>query len=149
MTAYVTIAEADTYFATKLFADAWNNASTDNKQKALYEATRAINMLNYTGSKADADQEHEFPRDIEDSVSYNDDVKQACYEIAIALLDGVDPQKERENVNLESQAFAGVRATYNRASVQEHVNAGIVSSTAWAYLRRWLRDSKIVRIYRV
>lgn len=39
---YVTVAEADGYFAARLHADAWESASSEDKEKALLTACRHI-----------------------------------------------------------------------------------------------------------
>jgi hypothetical protein len=59
---YVTVSEAESYFSTVLGADAWEGASQKNKLKALMEATRDIDRLNFKGSKLDPNQPLEFPR---------------------------------------------------------------------------------------
>ncbi|MCR4398938.1 MAG: hypothetical protein NUV93_08250 [Firmicutes bacterium] len=59
---YVTLEEADEYFAGKLFADEWNGADAGTKEKALKEACRRINRLAFQGVKASETQVLEFPR---------------------------------------------------------------------------------------
>ncbi len=144
---YATISEADTYFAGRLNVDAWDDANTTNRNKALIEATTRIDRLNFYGAMTETDQTLQFPRD--DDTDYPDDIKYACAEIAFALLDGVDPEIEFENLNLVSQGIGNVRATYDRTSPPEHIAAGIPSIIAWRFLKPYLRDVRNFRTRRV
>lgn len=177
MTAYATVAEADAYFVTRLYADVWVNSTSQNKQKALATAARIIDRLNFQGEKhsvyetrlsllgtadtavcltddqyaalmvADAEQELQFPRG-SDTEPPND-VKIASYEIAYALLDGVDPDIEFQDQGVVSQGYSSVRTTYDRSIVQEHINAGIPSPTAWRYLKPYVSRNGGVKLRRV
>lgn len=165
--AYGSVSEADTYFATRLYSDAWEDASTEDKTKALATATRHIDRLNFAGYKhtvwavldanacADEDdiaaaevaQALQFPRGSDTEVP--EDIEIACYEIAIALLDGVDPEMEAESLGVISQGFASVRTTYDRSWAQNHIQAGIASAAAWRYLKPFLRSGLDFVIKRV
>lgn len=171
-TYYGTVDEADTYFDNRLHEEAWTDASADDRRKALIAATVIIDALNYRGQKAavydimydsdgilldvtdeelrDADwsQDLEFPRDSD--VDVPEEIEIACWEIAHALLDGVDPDLELENLGVVSQGIASVRTTYNRNHTQvEHLINGIPSAAAWRYLRPFLRDSSAIKFSRV
>lgn len=171
-TYYGTIAEANTYFDNRLHEEAWTDASTDDRRKSLIAATVIIDALNFRGQKAavydimydadgypldvtdeelrDADwsQDLEFPRDSD--VDVPEEIEIACWEIAYALLDGVDPDLELENLGVVSQGIASVRTTYNRNHTQvEHLMNGIPSAAAWRYLRPFLRDSNAIKFSRV
>jgi len=171
-TYYGTLAEANTYFSHRLHEEAWTNATTDEREKALIWATKIIDALNFKGQKAavydimydadgneldvtdeelrDADwsQDLQFPRD--EDVDVPEEIKIACWEISYNLLDGVDPDLELENLAVVSQGIASVRTTYNRNHSQiEHLNNGVPSAAAWRYLRPFLRDSGSVKFSRV
>lgn len=146
-TAYCTEAEATAYFSGRLNTDVWDDASTADRGKALVQATRIIDQLNFKGTKADDSQELQFPRYGDDTVP--DDIKCACSEIALALLDGVDPEIEAENLFMVSQGYANVRSTYDRQAQAEHSVAGVPSVVAWRYLLPYLRDSRAVDLSRV
>lgn len=92
-------------------------------------------------------QELEFPRGSDMDIP--SDIKIASYEIAFALLDGVDADIEYEDQQVVSQGYAGVRTTYDRDSVQEHTNSGVPSATAWRYLKPYLRQDNSIKIHRV
>lgn len=138
---------ADDYFALKLNSDTWSNATIQQKIQALRTATLAIDRLNYTESKTNATQSLEFPRDSETSVPA--DIVNACYEEAISLLSGADPQLDQTNLGVVSEGFSSVRTTYERTFVQESVRAGITSQLAWGFLRPYLRDPNEITLCRV
>lgn len=169
---YGTITEANTYFSYRLHSEAWSEATADDRVKALIWATQIIDALNFKGQKAavydvmydsegneldytedeviaaENSQELEFPRDWDTDIPQQ--IKNACWEIAYALLDGVDPDLELENLGVVSQGVSSVRTTYNRNHTQiEHVINGIPSAAAWRYLRPFLRDTGAVTVSRV
>ncbi len=166
MTALVTLAEADDYFESKLFASLWANTSAGDREKALLLATQHINRLNYAGLKhaawiqaeatpcdrdailaASATQEHQFPRGSDTEVP--EDIKIAVMEQAFQLVDGRDPELEFENLTTASEGISSIRRTYSRGHVQEHLLHGIVSPLAWRYLRPYLRDGQNITLRRV
>lgn len=177
MSAYATYVEGDAYFATRLYVTAWTGALDSDKTKALTQATRIIDRLNFAGEKhaasearlsltgsrdfetslsdlqlqsirdAGATQELEFPRGSDTAIP--EDVKIACYEIAYALLDGIDPDQEYVDQTVVSQGYSSVRTTYDRSAVQEQTNAGIPSPTAWRHLKPYVREGHGVKISRV
>lgn len=146
--AYITESEADTYFEGHLFSDAWDNATTANRTKAREHATRILNRLRYKGTKTDDAQDDEFPRDITNDV-VPQEIIDATAEIALALLDGINPEREIENISVTSQGYAQARSTYNRDFVQFHVSAGVPSATAWSLIRKFLANPDEVKISRV
>lgn len=167
-TAYVTIQEAEDYFAFRLHETAWSQATPAERTAALIDATRIIDNLNFKGNKAvvytllaanedatdaqiraaAATQDLEFPRGADTEVPER--IKWACYEIAYALLDGVDPQYELENMSMNDHGIGAVRASYNRNQEPlEHFMNGVPSSTAWSYLKPFLRDDRRRRLTRV
>lgn len=144
--AYTDASGGDAYFATRVGSDAWDTAETTDKDKALGHATRIINSLNYQGQKADPAQEDAFPRhgqeDVPSSIIF------ACCEIALALLDGINPELELENLSLNATNYANVKSTYNRDQLPEHTLAGVPSSTAWRHLKPWLHDNRSMNMVR-
>ena len=82
---YVTVAEADAYFADLYDRDKW--ASEANKEGALISATQQLDLLcDWYGWKSDADQVLEFPR-VPDADPVPQAVKDAQCEIAYAIID--------------------------------------------------------------
>ena len=163
---YATVEEATEYFAGRLHTEAWDDledtqavpevpadpladppivgspaiefAYNPQKQKALTHATRILERLNYAGDKTDTSQEFQFPRTPDTAIPQ--DVKDACCELALSLLDGVDPDLEFENLRLTQQSMASAKSTYNRDSAVEHIAAGVPSVAAWRLIKPYLRD---------
>ena len=174
---YSTVVDANTYFDGRLYSTVWSAASTPDKTKAMEQATRIIDRLNFAGEKhaahivrfgltgrndfeisltlaqqalvsaAGLTQATEFPRG--DDTEPQADIFLACYEIAIALLDGVNPDEEFNDLGVVSEGYSSVRTTYDRTTVPEHTNAGIPSATAWRYLKPYLRSGHGVKLSRV
>ena len=147
MSSYLTIGEAQAYFNERLHTEPWDCATPVDKDKALAMSTKTLDRLNYLGCKTDLTQELQFPRDADTVVPQ--DIKDATAEIALALLDGIDPELEFENLSMVSQGYGVVKSTYDRGIVQEHYVAGIPSVTAWRMLKPYLRDPRTIDLNRV
>jgi len=146
-TSYSTVLEADIYFSNRLNTSVWDDSTETEKTKALIMGTQIIDRLNYKGDKTVDTQTAQFPRGGDTDVP--DDIKYANDEIALALLDGVDPELEYENLFMTSQGYSNVRSTYNREIMPGHVVAGAPSVTAWRYLQPYVRDNAYFDISRV
>ena len=169
---YGTLQEANTYFDNRLHEQAWYDSPASDRPKALIKASQIIDNLNYKGEKAavveilydedwnevdvtdeelrDANlsQPLEFPRGEDTEVP--DEIMIACWEVAYALLDGVDPDLDVENLGVSSQGYASIRTTYARSqALVEHLMHGIPSATAWRYLMPFLRDADKIKLSRV
>jgi len=145
--AYATITEGNEYCKQRLNSTAWTNATTTEKTQALIMASKAIDKLNLRGEKTDEAQTLEFPR--YDDTSVPDDIKFASIEIAIALLDDIDPDIEFKNLRLISQSYASVRSSYDVNNVPEHILAGIPSIVAWRYLLPYLEENRVINTRRI
>lgn len=146
MPSYATTLEAEAYFNNKLHAEPWECATADQRRRALAEATSIIDKLNFAGAKTSSDQDNQFPRDGLTEVPVT--IRYASCEIALALLDGVDPQMEYENIALKSQAYGSLRANINSELLSPHTLAGVPSVTAWRYLIPYLRDPYEIKMER-
>ena len=60
---YVTLAEAEVYFADRLDVSAWNDASDSVKSQALVTASMMLNDYNWTGTAVSDSQTLAFPRE--------------------------------------------------------------------------------------
>ena len=144
---YGTVVNANNYFNTRLQTRPWDIASKEDRKKALHEASRIIDRLNFSGMKAQCNQYLQFPRGSDTKIPTDIDI--ACYEIALKLLDGVDPDMEVDNLSATSQGISGLRDTYNRSFVLDHLRAGVPSQKAWNYLRPYLIDPNTITLNRV
>lgn len=165
MPSYVTLSEAQEYFANRLHSGLWDTSPVSERNKALAEATVAIDTIRYAGVRASvyatiqaggdddailaaiADQVLEFPRGSDTVVPQA--IKDACCEEAFSRLDGKNPDEELEDLAVVSQGYSSVRTTYDRTFAQEHLNAGIVSPRAWRFLKPFIVEVRDVQIHRV
>lgn len=147
MSYYGTVETADAYFNTRLYTQDWDDSSDDDKLKSLYMATRIIDSLNFAGSKADSEQELEFPRGSDTEVP--DNIIKATFEIALKLLGGDTRESVLSKVGVTSNSWGTVKQTYDADKVPEWIVSGIPSPEAWALLRPFLYDPSILPIRRV
>jgi hypothetical protein len=59
---FTALTDPDEFWATRLDSDDWDDATDDQKAKALITATKMVDRQTYTGLKVDEDQAHAFPR---------------------------------------------------------------------------------------
>jgi hypothetical protein len=123
--------DADAYFGERLFIRPWENALDTEKDKALIMATSLISRLSIISFTV-------TPQDL----------KNAVCELALALLDGRNPEMEFENLSLLTSQYSSVRSTYDRSIPQEHIQAGIPSYLAWKLIRPYLDVSQGVILSR-
>ena len=144
---YIDRVEAQVYFDGRLNTEAWDDTTDDTvKDKSLIMATRIIDRLNFSGCKAVVTQELQFPRGIDTVVPL--DVQNATAEIALALLDGVNPDLEFENVFMTSQGYGGIRSSFDRSVKAAHLLAGIPSFVSWTFLKPYLLDTLNIELHR-
>lgn len=142
---YGTLTGAETYFRSKIKSTVqdWTYADDDDRLASLRDATRRIESLCFLGTPA-GNQLH-FPTEEHGTP---DDIHKACYEIALKLLSGIDPDTEADNLSVTSQGYAGGRTSFDRSFVQAHVRHGIPSAYAWSILRPYLRDPDSIKLRR-
>lgn len=146
--AYITIAEAETYFSNyRLVTDAWDDSTAAKQQIALNQGKVMIDKLNYAGNKYDESQSDQFPRGADSTVPTA--IKEANAEIAYALLDGIDVDYEYENLREASIGFASVRDSLNTGMLPQHIVNGIPSMAAWDKLIPYLRDVRAINLMRI
>lgn len=152
--AYSTVEQADLYFATRLFVSEWSAAAPNQKQTALIEATRFLDKFNYKGIKTSSTQPHEFPRTYladyaTDSVP--EPILMAQFEIALAFLKGIDPERERRGAYVSSRRYSSVGTTYDTDNVPEYILYGVPSAVAWDYFYPFIDKSVAgtVKLHRV
>ena len=143
---YIDRVEAQVYFDGRLNVEAWDASSDTEKDKSLIMSTRIIDRLNYLGQKADEAQDLQFPRGTDTTVPQ--DVQDATAEVALALLDGVDPDLEYENLFMTSQGYGGIRSSFDRRVKAPHLLARVPSFAAWTLLHPYLRDGLNIELHR-
>ncbi len=149
---YVSVAEADAFFADKFFADTspWEAATAADKERALITATRRIDALSLVGTKADPLQALEFPRAwqvweedepgvyVETGVLPN--VKRACMEEALATLAG-EEEPLRVQLQREGVTSAKIGSTSESYSGTGAMRPALLSESAAGYLRPYLKSA--------
>ncbi len=156
-TAYFTASEAARYFEGRLNTDAWDNATSGDRTKALVMASADIDKLQYRGEKVNYQGEHEFPRkftDVElDETQYDSDsiplaIKYAVCEQALALLDGWDVTQEIDALSTVSAGYGSVKSAFDRDMPPMHLRCGLCPQ-AWQFILPFLPDNRSIALYRV
>lgn len=149
---YGSVAGGDLFHAVRVHSWDWNNATPQDKTKALYTAQQLIDRFAYTGVKTDSDQVLEFPRTrtladgtvclIGGSAGIPTSIEQAAYLIADALVGGRDPQADFEALNVKVETFGPVRTEFDtRRNAKNHVANLIPSPSAWALILPFLASA--------
>lgn len=144
---YGTIEKADNYFAMMLEGQRWAFTERLKRIQAMVSATRRIERLNFKGAQAAAGQPLQFPRGTDTVVPV--EIEQACYELALVLLKGVDPDTEADNLSATVQAYGSLRSEFDRTSIPPNIRAGIPSQTAWNLLFPYLDPVRGISLRRV
>lgn len=148
---YVTIDEADEYFSGKLYTSEWDSSDTGRKEKALREACRRIERLQFKGKKASESQALAFPRLLSiknrtggiigyfTSVMDGNgnpyvplEVKHAQCEEALALL------KYGNSARIKAQEQNVVRVSIGNISEEYKTGLKLFSTEAYEMLKPWL-----------
>jgi hypothetical protein len=129
---YIDIEGADEYFSGRLHAESWGETDKNTKEKALKQATRAIDRQLLKGRKATDTQELAFPRYPDEEVP--ETVKEACCEIALALLERGNSQRRKlQQEGVQSFTLGNMSETYAPGA-----GRGLLSQEAKELLRPWL-----------
>ncbi len=132
MQSYCTIEYANEYFAGRLHAERWGETSDADKEKALRQATKEIDRQLLKGRKATDTQELAFPRHPDTEVP--EAVKEACCEIALALLERGNSQRRKlQQEGVQSFSLGNMSETYAAGA-----GKGLLSQEAKELLRPWL-----------
>ena len=159
MAFYGTVVDGDAYFAARMFSWDWENATTEDKEKALQTATDLIDQFDYLGQKyavtilgddasdeqlkaANLSQPNEFPRG--DVAAVPAEIEYATYLIAQRLLSGRDPQMDLEGLSVKFEKYGSVQSSYDRSgNTQEHLAHLIPSPQAWNLIKPFLRERNV------
>jgi hypothetical protein len=135
---YGTLTQANDYFASQLDAAYWEQNNTIRKERALRQAKRIIDRLPYFGEPVGEDA---FPRG--DQIEVPAQVREAQYEIAYALLSGLDPEAVINAGVHRIESIAG--ATVTKSGTLPHFANGVPSATAWDLLQPYMDNRNILR----
>ena len=137
--AYGSVDEANKYLSAK-YGSNWNAKEDDTKKQLLISATRLIDTYSYAGSKLEANQPLEFPRQFRDgSLSDDDLVKACCFEVADSLgtsgsTSGVDTSVLS---GIKSYKVGDVDVTFkDEATIEVSTQEDIIK----AFLGRYMTD---------
>jgi len=122
LTAYITADEANSYYATILDTDAWDDSDDGTREKALTQATLKIDSLSYYNAKVDEEQEHAFPRG--DQTETPKIVLQACAQLALNMLDDFSDTDFDDN-NIIASGYSSVRDTKDPSMLLMHEWVGL------------------------
>ena len=140
--AYVTLAEYKTYILNNFESDEY----TDNEiTRSLNRATKILDRLNWLNTANETD--HAWPRYDESDIP--DSIKEATILMAFDLLNGIDPDKEIESLNLTSAAYGSLRTSYTRDQIPAYILAGITSAKVWSYILPYLNENNQIKLQRV
>ena len=142
---YGTVLGGDVFFAKRIHNWDWTNATTEEKVRALYNASQLIDKFSFIGCKVESSQSLEFPRQLDGVAGsiHNGDIPppiiEACYLIADSLLSGRDPQSDFEALMTKVETFGPIRTEFERArGPQEHLANLIPSPDAWQRIKPFL-----------
>jgi len=129
---YIDIEGANEYFAGRLHAESWGQANDTDKEKALKQATRAIDRQLLRGRKTNSEQELAFPRHPDTEIPAA--VKEACCEEALALIESGNSQRRKlQQEGVQSFSLGNMSETYVAGA-----GKGLLSQEAKELLRPWL-----------
>lgn len=129
---YCTVEYADEYFSGRLHAESWGQADDSIKEKALKQATKAIDRQRLRGRKTNPEQELAFPRHPDTEVP--EAVKEACCEEALAMLESGNSQRRKlQQEGVQSFTLGNMSESYAAGA-----GKGLLSQEAKELLRPWL-----------
>ena len=132
---WVTLDEADTYLESVMITEPWDLSTDPLRTKAIKASQKIIEALNTVGIL----DENNEPVAL---------IKDATIEIALKLLDGVDPETELYNYTIKEMEFDRLKQTNKSGETPLHVIAGVPSVIAFNILRRFMPDLTTVRLSR-
>lgn len=147
---YATVSEADTYFDERLQAANWSGDS-DDKKRALIQATRRIDTKRFEGQKTTTGQALQWPRILaydDDDVEYDSTavpaiVKYAMYEEALRILnDNAGSTDTFAPTGLEG--FKRAKVGPIEVEIDKGFHAGELTDAARRWLRPVLRSAGIM-----
>lgn len=134
---YGSLAGSINYWSNRLEGQLWGVSTQTKLMQALVTATGTLNNLRYAGSMTLSTQALEFPRNGSTVVPIA--IQEACYELAMALLKGVDAETEYAGTFATLRQFGQIETRYDYGTrLPEYIVAGVPSFRAWQLLRPFL-----------
>jgi hypothetical protein len=144
---YVTLQEAETYFAERLHASAWSGGSEADKEKALLTACRHLERHRYWDGGGpvftDPRQRLTFPRkrDTDEAGNYviPQPVKDAqCEEALVLLASGAEAERRRalQAAGVTSFSVDGLSESYAPGSAGQVLESAEARSLLAPYIRK-------------
>ena len=135
---YCTIEYADEYFKNRLHAESWGQADESTKEKALRQATKAIDRQLLRGRKTETGQALAFPRYPDTEIP--EVVKEACCEEALAMLERGNSQRRKlQQEGVQSFSLGNMSETFAAGA-----SKGLLSQDAKELLKPWLLGSVFI-----
>jgi hypothetical protein len=113
---FVTLEDAETYFAGRLNSDKWVSASDGDREKALIMATLQINSFDFISEKQDELQALNFPREVCGIYQIPAGIKHGTCEQALYLLSGGDKYKNFQRSNVKSVSMGKESVSFGDAT---------------------------------
>jgi hypothetical protein len=148
---YISVADAETYFADQLDSATWTAATADQKAKALIAATRNIDLQLIKGQKKLDTQKLEFPRKyyksgywlVEDTVPQS--IINATCEEAQALLKPEDTREKRKAAGVKSVSIGDVSETYSDLAINKASNnMSLISPVARQFISGYIAKTVFI-----
>jgi len=151
-TSYVQRTDANTYFATSFNDAAWTALSDAQKDLALQVATRNLETLQWYGTKCDADQALQWPREVAADGSCDatvcttipDKLVEATCELALKLhsnqsvfIDG--PESTTTGTYVSKQRLGELEVEYDEFDGAKSVSTGPKIIVLFPWLKELLR----------
>ena len=146
---YGNVGDADAYHSKRVHSWDFDNATLEDKVKALYHSTQVIDKFNFVGCKTVSTQTLEFPRTrtgtdgavylIGGVAAVPSQIQQAVYLIADALVGGRDENADFESQNVKVETFGPVRTEFaTDKGPMQHIANMVPSPSAWALILPFL-----------
>jgi len=162
-TSYLSVAAAATILESELNTSPWDSSDVPLREKALLMATRVVESLAFAGSKVDSTQVLQFPRQLKLPVNswqgvtgsvpgpttIPSQIERAVALMAVAFLDGIDPDIEFDNLQMIHSKYNGIEMNFGRAEYTQYKVLGIPCYSAWKLLKPFLRDGRGLSLSRV
>lgn len=164
ITPYADLAYADAYFADLLYGAEWESFSASKREKALAQATRSLDRLNWRGRVNEAfitepgrawpRAQYMQPMNEAPTETVPDSVRVACAETALAILQNrTEEALAKQGGEVSSERIGNVSVSYRQGTASLPAllrkTAGLGSLAAYQAISIFLADGRSVRFTRI